>query len=144
SHDYPGERLVVCRNPLVAQERARKRDDLLQATERALQEIRHRVEQGTLQGSAEIGLAAGAGWNRWRGGKHCPGKIPDTSFRFERKHEHIEAEAALDGIYVLRTSVPESELGAPDVVRAYKQLKQVERAFRELKGPLQLRPIHHR
>ena len=144
SDDYPDERLVVCRNPLVATERARKREELLVATERALSEIQARVEQGTLQGEAEIGLAAGAVWNRWRVRKHFEIEITDTSFRFRRKQEQIEAEAALDGIYVLRTSVPDSELEAPEVVRAYKQLKEVERAFRELKGPLELRPIHHR
>jgi DDE family transposase len=142
--DYPGERLVVCRNPLVAGERARKRDDLLAASERALTEIEARVEQGTLSGEAEIGLAVGELWNRWRMRKHFQLEISDTSFAFARKQEQIAAEAALDGIYVLRTSVAESELSAPDLVRAYKQLKEVERAFRTLKGPLQLRPIHHR
>jgi hypothetical protein len=142
--DYPGERLVVCRNPLVAGERARKRDDLLRATERALAEIQARVEQGTLHGSAEIGLAVGEVWNRWRMRKHFQLEITDTSFAFARKQEQIAEEAALDGVYVLRTSVADSELSAPDVVRAYKQLKEVERAFRTLKGPLELRPIHHR
>jgi Transposase DDE domain len=142
--DYPGERLVVCRNPLVAQERARKREDLLQATERALAEIQGRVEQGTLKGEAEIGLAVGAVWNRWRVRKHFHVEITDTAFGYARKQEQIAAEAALDGIYVLRTSLAASKLRAPDVVRAYKQLKEVERAFRTLKGPLELRPIHHR
>jgi transposase len=141
---YPGERLVVCRNPLVAEERARKREDLLHATERALAEIAARVEHGTLAGKAAIGLAVGAVWNRWRVKKHFEVTITDTSLHVRRNHEQIEAEAALDGIYVLRTTVPESELQAPDVVRAYKQLKEVERAFRTLKGPLELRPIHHR
>jgi hypothetical protein len=142
--DYPGERLVVCRNPLVAQERARKRDDLLAATERALAEIQARVEQGTLRGEAAIGLAVGAVWNRWRVRKHFQVEITDTALSFARKQKQIAAEAALDGIYVLRTSVAEATLPAPDVVRAYKQLKEVERAFRTLKGPLELRPIHHR
>jgi hypothetical protein len=144
AEDYPGERLVVCRNPLVAHERARKRDDLLAATERALAEIQARVEQGTLHGSAEIGLAVGALWNRWRMRKHFQVEITDTSLTFARKQAQIAAEAALDGIYVLRTSLAEDELAAPEVVRAYKQLKEVERAFRTLKGPLELRPIHHR
>jgi transposase len=144
SDDYPDERLVVCRNPLVAEERARKREDLLQATERALEEIERRVQQGTLSGQADIGLAVGAVWNRWRVKKHFELAISDTSFSFERKREQIEAEAALDGIYVLRTSASAEALDAPDVVRAYKQLKEVERGFRTLKGPLQLRPIHHR
>jgi transposase len=144
SDEYPDERLVVCRNPLVAAERARKREDLLQATERALSEIQGRVERGTLSGEAEIGLATGAVWNRWRVKKHFHVEITDTSLSFQRKHAQIEAEAALDGIYVLRTSVTESELVAPDVVRSYKQLNEVERAFRTIKGPLELRPIHHR
>jgi hypothetical protein len=142
--DYPGERLVVCRNPLVAAERARKREDLLQATERAFAEIQSRVEQGTLQGEAAIGLAVGAVWNRWRVRKHFQVEIAESTLSFARKQEQIASEAALDGIYVLRTSVAEDELSAPDVVRAYKQLKEVERAFRTLKGPLELRPIHHR
>ena len=144
SDDYPDERLVVCRNPLVAHDRARKREELLQTTERALLEITARVEQGTLTGEAEIGLAVGAVWNRWRVRKHFQLEISDTSFGFERKQEQIAAEAALDGIYVLRTSASAEALAAPDVVRAYKQLKEVERAFRTLKGPLELRPIHHR
>jgi Transposase DDE domain len=142
--DYPGERLVVCRNPLVAHERARKRDDLLAATERALAEIQARVGQGTLRGEAQIGLAVGAVWNRWRVRKHFQVEIGETSISVARKQEQIAAEAALDGVYVLRTSVVERDLPAPDVVRAYKQLKEVERAFRTLKGPLELRPIHHR
>jgi Transposase DDE domain len=144
SDDYPDERLIVCRNPLVAAERARKREDLLAATERALAEIQRRVERGTLSGEAEIGLAVGAVWNRWRVPKHFEVEITDGSLTFSRKLERIEAEAALDGVYVLRTSVAESELEAAEVVRAYKQLKEVERAFRTLKGPLELRPIHHR
>jgi Transposase DDE domain len=144
SADYPGERLVVCRNPLVAQERSRKRDDLLAATERALADVQQRVEQGSLHGQAEIGLAVGEVWNRWKMRKHFQVEITDSALRFERTSEQIAAEAALDGIYVLRASVPARKLAAPDVVRAYKQLKEVERAFRTLKGPLELRPIHHR
>jgi transposase len=144
SDDYPGERLVVCRNPLVAQDRARKREELLQATERALSEIAHRAERGTLSGEAQIGLAVGAVWNRWRVKKHFELDISDTSLAFRRKRRQIEAEAALDGIYVLRTSAPAELLTTPDVVRVYKQLKEVERGFRTLKGPLELRPIHHR
>jgi Transposase DDE domain len=144
SAHYPGERLVVCRNPLVALERARKRDDLLAATERALAELQARVAQGTLQGEAEIGLAVGEVWNRWRVRKHFQLEIADAGFSFARKTEQIAAEAALDGIYVLRTSVPDTDLETADVVRAYKQLQEVERAFRTLTGPLELRPIHHR
>jgi Transposase DDE domain len=145
SADYPDERLVVCRNPLVGAERRRKRESLLAATEAELQALCRRVEQGTLRGQAEIGLAVGAVWNRHRVRKHFRVEIADDALRFERKREQIEAEAALDGIYILRTSVPEAELHAPDVVRSYKQLAQVERAHRTLKGPdLELRPIHHR
>lgn len=141
---YPGERLVVCRNPLVAEERARKREALLRATERELAEIARRVEQGTLRGEADSGLAAGAVWNRYRVKKHFELEITDTSLSVSRKQEQIEQEAALDGIYVLRTSVPDSQLDPPEVVRSYKQLKEVERSFRTIKGPLELRPIHHR
>jgi transposase len=144
SDEYPGERLIVCRNPLVASERQHKRESLLQATERALSEIKARVDSGTLHGAAQIGLAAGAVWNRWKVKKHFHVQITDTTVTFERKHEQIAAEAALDGIYVLRTSVSAETLPAPDVVRSYKQLKEVERAFGTLKGPLELRPIHHR
>jgi transposase len=141
---YPGERLVVCRNPLVAEERTRKREALLEATERTLREIELRVAQGTLRGKAEIALAAGAVWNRYRVKKHFELEIEDEHFRFRRKQEQIEQEAALDGIYVLRTSVSAEALASPDVVRAYKQLKEVERAFRSLKGPLEIRPVRHR
>jgi hypothetical protein len=144
AESYPGERLVVCRNPLVAQERARKREALLEATERELEQIRQRVEQGTLEGAAAIGLQAGAVWNRWRVKKHFELEISDTRFSFARKVDEIAAEAALDGIYVLRTSVSREALDAPELVRSYKQLKEVERAFRSFKGTLEVRPIHHR
>ena len=145
SADYPGERLVVCRNPLVGAERSRKREALLAATEHELAAIRRRVEQRTLEGEAEIGLAVGAVWNRYRVRKHFRVEIAEDAFRFARKEPEIAAEAALDGIYILRTSLPAAELQAPDVVRSYKQLAQVERAHRTLKGPdLELRPIHHR
>lgn len=144
SEQFPGERLVVCRNPLVAAERARKRDELLAATDRALAEIAARVQRGTLTGADKIGLAVGPALKRWRVGKHFDIHITDTSFTFARKTDQIASEAALDGIYVLRTGVANTELTAADVVRAYKQLKEVERAFRTLKGPLEIRPIHHR
>ena len=135
---------MVCRNPLVAEERRRKREDLLAATKRALAEITERVEHGTLSGSAAIGLAAGAVWNRYRVKKHFQLEIADDRFEFRRKAERIAAEAALDGVYVLRTSVGAEQLSTPEVVRSYKQLQRVERAFRTLKGPLEIRPIHHR
>jgi Transposase DDE domain len=143
--DYPGERLVVCRNPLVAADRARKRGELLQATERGLQEIADRVERGTLRGADQIGLAVGPALKRYRVKKHFDIQITDTSLTYQRRIEQIEAEAALDGFYVLRTSLPAETLPSAEVVRAYKGLEQVERAFGTLKGPeLEIRPIHHR
>jgi transposase len=144
AQDYPDERLIVCRNPLVAAERARKREELLQATERGLQEISQRVERGTLHGADQIGLAAGPALKRYRVKKHFEVNITDTTFAYERKIEQIEAEAALDGIYVLRTNVSDHDLSAGAIVRSYKELKHVERAFRTFKGPeLEIRPIHH-
>jgi len=142
--DFPGERLIVCRNPLVAAERTRKRAELLAATERSLAEIADRVKRGTLAGADRIGLAAGPAVKRYRMNKHFELAITDTSFAFARKREQIETEAALDGVYVLRTSVPAQTLLTAEVVRAYKGLEQVERAFGSFKGPdLQIRPIHH-
>jgi hypothetical protein len=144
SPDYPGERLIVCRNPLVAAERARKREDLLAATERGLAEIAQRVERGTLHGADQIGLAVGPALKRYKVKKHFQVHITDTAFAYQRKTEQIQTEAALDGIYVLRTSVPDTELPTGDVVRSYKNLEQVERAFKTFKGPeLEIRPIHH-
>jgi Transposase DDE domain len=143
--DYPGERLVVCRNPLIAAERARKREELLAATERGLGEIQARVERGTLRGADQIGLAVGPALKRYRVKKHFEVQITDTSFTYMRKTEQIQAEAALDGFYVLRTSVPADTLASDQVVRAYKGLEEVERAFGTFKGPeLEIRPIHHR
>lgn len=145
SADYPDERLVVCRNPLVAAERRRKRADLLEATEAALTPIKARVEAGTLRGAAEIGLAVGAVVNKRKMRKHFELEVADDRFAFQRKQAQIDEEAALDGFYVLRTSVPAEQLSGPEVVRSYKALAQAERAFRTLKGPeLELRPIHHR
>jgi transposase len=144
AEDYPDERLIVCRNPLVAAERARKREELLLATERGLEEISQRVQRGTLTGADQIGLAAGPVLKRYRVKKHFEVKITDTTFTYERKREQIQAEAALDGIYILRTSIGAHELDAGEVVRSYKELKHVERAFRTFKGPeLEIRPIHH-
>jgi Transposase DDE domain len=145
AEEYPGERLVVCRNPLVAGDRARKREALLAATERGLEEIAARVQRGTLHGADQIGLAVGPALKRYRVKKHFEVKITDTTFTWTRKTEQITAESALDGIYVLRTSVTDSELKTGEVVCSYKQLKVVERAFRTFKGPeLEIRPIHHR
>jgi transposase len=145
SPDYPGERLVVCRNPFVAAERARKREDLLQTTEAALAPIKERVEQGTLHGAAEIALAVGQVIGKRKVKKHFRLEIADERFAYTRKREQIAAEAALDGFYVLRTNLNEQTLGAPDVVRSYKQLAHAEQAFRTLKGrELEIRPIRHR
>jgi len=145
SDDYPGERLVVCRNPLVAADRARKREELLEATERGLAEIAERVKRGTLHGADQIGLAVGPTLKRYRVKKHFTVQIADTSLTYQRKTDQIAAEAALDGFYVLRTSVPAQTLPSADVVRAYKGLEEVERAFGTFKGPeLEIRPIHHR
>jgi hypothetical protein len=143
--DFPGERLVVCRNPLVASERARKRDALLDATEADLEPIRERVAAGRLTDAAQIGIAVGEVIKRHRVKKHFVLDITDGRLAYRRDTDRIAEEAALDGIYVLRTSVAGERLDAPDVVRAYKQLKEVERDFRVLKGPeLEIRPIHHR
>jgi transposase len=145
SDDYPEERLVVCRNPLVAAERRRKRDELLDATEQLLAPIKARVDAGTLRGAAKIGLAVGAVVNKRKVKKHFELTIEDERFEYARKQEQIAEEAALDGFYVLRTTVPADQLAAPEVVRSYKALAQAERAFRTLKGAeLELRPINHR
>jgi len=145
SADYPGERLVVCRNPLVASERARKREDLLAATEAALAPIKQRVDAGTLSGAAAIALAVGQVINTRKVKKHFQLVIEDTRFEYRRKQAQIDEEAALDGFYVLRTNLAEDTLTAPEVVRSYKQLAHAERAFRTLKGPeLEIRPIRHR
>lgn len=143
--DYPGERLVACRNPLLAAERARKRDDLLQATEKLLTEIAARVAKGTLSGADAIGVAVGKVINKYKVGKHFDCQITNTSLTFERNQDKIDAEAALDGIYVLRTSVPADTLDTAQVVFGYKTLSNVERDFRIIKvDDLDLRPIYHR
>jgi hypothetical protein len=145
--DFSGERLIVCKNPLLAVERARKREDLLQATERELEKVAvaTRREKRALRGQDKIGLRVGKVLGRFKMAKHFEMTITDTTFTYGRMPETIDAEAALDGIYVLRTSVPKHVLGAEDTVRAYKDLAKVERAFRCLKTvDLHVRPIHHR
>ncbi len=143
--EFPGERLIVCRNPLVGAQRARKREELLAATEADLAQIAHRVEGGTLLGAGQIGLAVGPALKRHRMRKHFQIEITDTTFTYTRDTARIAEEAALDGFYILRTSLTEADLPPTDVVRAYKNLEQAERAFGSLKGPeLQIRPIHHR
>ena len=143
--EFPGERLIVCRNPLVGDQRARKRQELLTATEKDLAHIAHRVTQGTLTGADQIGLAVGPALKRYRMKKHFQVVITDTIFTYERKSEQIAGEAALDGFYILRTSLTSEKMTNAGVVRAYKNLEQAERAFGSIKGPdLQIRPIHHR
>ena len=143
--EFPGERLIVCRNPLVGAQRARTREELLAATETDLAQIAHRVDQGTLLGADRIGLAVGPALKRYRMRKHFQITITDTTFTYTRDTTAIATEAALDGFYILRTSLTETDLPAGDIVRAYKNLEQAERAFGSLKGPeLQIRPIHHR
>jgi transposase len=142
--EFPGERLIVCRNPLVGAQRARKRNELLAATETDLAAIAHRVNNETLLGADLIGLAVGPALKRYRMKKHFQITITDTTFTYTRNTDTIAEEAALDGFYILRTSLTEADLEAGDVVRAYKNLEQAERAFGSLKGPeLQIRPIHH-
>ena len=147
SPDYPGERLMVCRNPLLADQRARKRVDLLDATERELRRIQDRVrrDRRPLRGKDKIGLAVGAVRDRYKMAKHFAITIRDDDLAFQRRHDQIEAEATLDGFYVIRTSLSAEALDASGTVRAYKQLAQVERAFRCFKTvDLKVRPIHHR
>jgi len=143
---YPGERLIVCRNPLLAAERARKREALLQATEDALAPIAAATRRAKrpLRGEAEIGKRVGAVLNHYKVGKHFRTDITATEFRYARDDARIAAEAALDGIYVIRTSVPAAHLSAPETVRAYKRLSSIERAFRSFKTvDLHVRPIYH-
>jgi hypothetical protein len=144
--DYPGERLIVCRNPELARERARKRDELLAATERDLSRIVAHVGRryAPLRGKAEIGLAVGAVVNRHKMGKHYELTITDDTLAYRRKPESIARETKLDGLYVVRTNVPAETLSADEAVRAYKDLARAERAFRSLKSiDLQIRPVHH-
>ena len=145
SPDYPGERLIVCRNKALAAERARKREELLAATEAELAKIEARVQRGTLQGADKIGLKAGAVLGKRKMAKHFQMTVADACFSFARNEASIQKEAALDGFYVLRTSVPAGTLDAAAVVVTYKSLAQVERAFRSVKTvDLEVRPIHHR
>ena len=146
SPEYPGERLMVCRNPLLAEERARKREELLAATEARLEKIAvaTRRESNRLSGQDRIGLRAGKAIGLHKMGKHFELVIGDDSFEYRRKSESIAAEAALDGLYVIRTSLPEERMDGEETVRAYKSLSRVERAFRSLKSvDLKLRPVYH-
>ena len=144
--DYPGERLIACRNPLLAAERARKRQELLAATEKDLLQIRLRTQRATkpLRGKDAIGVAVGKVLGHYKMAKHFELVIEDADFRFERKQSQIDAEAALDGIYVIRTSVLPEAASAEQTVRHYKSLSMVERVFRSSKTvDLKVRPIHH-
>ena len=144
SDDFPGERLIACRNPALAAERARKREDLLTATEKLLAPILARVRAGKLTGAGPIGVEVGKVISRYKTGKHFTVTITDGSLAITRKQAQIEEEAALDGFYVIRTPIPASELDAPAVVAAYKNLKYVERDFRHIKADdLDLRPVYH-
>jgi hypothetical protein len=146
SPDYPGERLMVCRNPELARRRAHKREDLLVATERDLAAIRTRVQRARapLQGKAEIGLKVGEVLHRHKMAKHFDLTIGDASFSFRRKAEAIAAEAALDGLYVVRTNLSAEVMGDAETVAAYKSLSRVERAFRSIKTvDIEIRPIFH-
>jgi len=145
SPDFPGERLIACRNPALAADRARKREDLLHATEKLLAPIAARVRAGKLAGAGPIGVEVGKVISKYKTGKHFDLTITDGSLVIGRRQDQIDAEAALDGFYVLRTPVPADQLDAPAVVTAYKNLKYVERDFRHIKSDdLDLRPVFHR
>jgi hypothetical protein len=144
SGDFPGERLIACRNPILAADRARKREELLAATEKLLAPVLARVRAGRLTGAGEIGVEVGKVISKYKTGKHFEVTITDTSLAVTRRQAQIDEEAALDGFYVLRTPVPASQLDTPAVVAAYKNLKYVERDFRHIKADdLDLRPVYH-
>ncbi len=142
---FPEERLVVCKNPALAQDRARKREELLLATERELDKLVAAGKAGRLKGKDEIGVRVGKIIGRYKVGKHFKLDISDHRFNYQRDVEGIASEAALDGIYVIRSSVAAAKLGAVELVRSYKLLAGVERAFKTMKSiDLQVRPVHHR
>jgi hypothetical protein len=143
--DFPGERLVACRNPQLALLRAHKRQSLLDATARELEKVRGMIARGTIHGTDAIGVRVGKVVDKYKMAKHLVLEIREAGFDFHRDEDKVSAEAALDGLYVVRTSVPVSRLATDDVVRSYKMLSQVERAFRSLKTvDLEVRPIRHR
>ena len=145
--DFPDERLIICRNPALADERRRKREELLAATEVRLCKIQERVAnpRSRLHGTDRIGVEVGKVINRKKVGKHFDITITDTTFSYSRNQEKIDAEAALDGLYVIRTSLAHDRMSDADAVAHYKKLAMVERAFRSLKSiDVQVRPIHHR
>jgi len=145
SPDYPGERLVACRNPQLAKLRTHKREALLAATEHNLAKIKARVDAGKLAGQDEIGLRVGKVINQYKMAKHFELTIDEDTFSFARRQDNIASEAALDGLYLIRTSVSAAQMDSAQCVRNYKALANVERAFRSLKTlDLKVRPIHHR
>lgn len=145
SPDYPGERLMACRNEALARLRAYKREELLCATERSLAEIKTRVEAGKLSGKDNIGVRVGKIVNKYKVAKHFELSIDDAALSWARKADSIASEAALDGLYIVRTSIPAEHMDGPTCVRNYKSLANVERAFRSIKTiDLKVRPIHHR
>ncbi len=142
---FHGERLVVCKNPALAQDRARKREELLLATERELDKVVEAGRAGRLESKEAIGLRVGKIVGRYKVGKHLRLDIADNHFSYERDLEGIAAEAALDGFYVIRSGVGADKLSSEELVRSYKLLAGVERAFRTMKSvELQVRPVHHR
>jgi len=142
--DFPGERLVVCRNPLMAERREHTRESLLQATLAELEKVRGMVARGRLKGKEKIGVRVGRVVNKYKMAKHIHLDIEEDSFDYRVLVESVKAEAAMDGLYVIRTSLAEERMGAEDAVRRYKDLAQVERAFRSLKSiDLKVRPIYH-
>jgi transposase len=143
--DYPNERLMACRNADLGRLRAHKREALLLATEKELEKVRTRIEKGSLAGQDKIGVRVGKVVNKYKVSKLFALSIADNSFEFTRLTESIAAEAALDGIYIIRTSVPKKQMDSAEAVRSYKALAEVERAFRSMKTiDLHIRPIHHR
>lgn len=146
SPDYPEERLIVCRNPFLAEERRRKRQELLECTEKLLEKVKAATCRGRnpLRGKDKIGLKLGKVINKFKVAKHFKLNISEDGFSYRRDQEKIEREAALDGIYVIRTSLKKERLDEHSVVRAYKDLSQVEQAFRSIKTvDLKIRPIYH-
>ncbi len=144
---YPGERLIACKNPILAEERARKREDLLKATEKELAQVAAATQRAKrpLRGASAIGLRVGRVLGHFKMGKHFQIRIENNGFQYERDQKRIDDESALDGIYVIRTSVLPDQLSGSDTVRCYKRLSTVERAFRSTKTvDLKIRPVHHR
>ena len=143
--EYPGERLIACKNPALAELRGHKRESLLQATEQLLEKVRQSVAKGRLKGQDKIGVQVGKVINRYKVAKHFDLTIETDAFSFARRIDSIALEARLDGLYIIRTSLPDTKMNAAECVRQYKSLAQVERAFRTLKSvDLRIRPIHHR